>query len=382
MATGHIRKRLNKNGSVSYQLIVESERDPLTGKRERTYKTISCTKKQAEATLRKMIAEVENGGVVTESAIKVSDWLHEWLNLYLPNIEETTRVGYREKIDGYIIPKLGDIKLKSLNTPTIQAWVNWLKDEEKLAPKTIRNAFLNLKAAMDKAVILKMIGSNPCYGVELPKAVKYKAEIYSGNEISKVLDAAEGTDMYLPVLLEIAVGFRRGELIALKWSEIDFNNRVIHVRENRVNGDGKVQVKAPKSSAGIRDITVGSNIIEELKKAHKRYLENKLKLGAGFTDSNLVICQNDGKPFAPDSMTQKWLRFTKSHNLKHIRFHDLRHTCATAMLEAGIDPKTVQSRLGHANISVTMDVYGHCTKAMDKKAADKIDEILSNKIAN
>jgi len=382
MATGHIRKRVGKTGAVSYQLIVESERDPLTGKRERSYKTVNGTKKQAEATLRKMIAEVENGGIITASAEKLGDWLHEWLKLYLPNIEETTRVGYREKIDGYIIPKLGDIKLKSLNTPTIQAWVNELKDDGKLAPKTIRNAFLNLKAALNKAVILKMIPSNPCFGVELPKLNRYKAEIYSGDEISKVIDAAEGTEMYLPVLLEIAVGFRRGELLALKWDAVDFDNRIIHVRENRVNGDGKVQVKAPKSSAGVRDITVGSNIISELKKAHKEYLENKLKLGAGFTDSNLVICQKNGKPFAPDSMTQKWLRFTKSHNLKHIRFHDLRHTCATAMLEAGIDPKTVQSRLGHANISITMDVYGHCTKAMDKKAADKIDEIIKEKIAN
>ena len=382
MATGHIRKRVGKNGAVSYQLIVESERDPLTGKRDRSYKTINGTKKQAEATLRKLIAEVENGGIVTASAVKLGDWLHEWLKLYLPNIESTTRVGYREKIDGYIISRLGDIKLKSLNTPTIQAWVNELKDEENLAPKTIRNAFLNLKAALDKAVILKMIPTNPCIGVELPKLNRYKANIYTGNEIADAINAAEGTDMYLPVLLEIAIGFRRGELLALKWSDIDFNTRTVHVRENRVNGDGKVEIKAPKSSAGIRDITIGSNIVDELKKARKQYLENKMKLGAGFTDSDLVICQKNGKPFAPDSMTQKWLRFTKKHNLKHIRFHDLRHTCATAMLEAGIDPKTVQSRLGHANISITMDVYGHCTKAMDKKAADKIDEIISEKIAN
>ncbi|MBE6899266.1 MAG: site-specific integrase [Ruminococcaceae bacterium] len=382
MATGHIRKRVGKNGAVSYQLIVESERDPLTGKRERSYKTVTGTKKQAEATLRKLIAEVENGDIVTASAVKLGDWLHEWLKLYLPNIESTTRVGYREKIDGYIIPKLGDIKLKSLNTPTIQAWVNELKDKEKLAPKTIRNAFLNLKAALDKAVILKMIPKNPCIGVELPKLKRYKAEIYSGNEISDLINAAECTDMYLPVLLEIAIGFRRGELLALKWSDIDFNARTVHVRENRVNGDGKVEIKAPKSAAGIRDITIGSNIVDELKKAHKQYLENKMKLGAGFTDSDLVICQKNGRPFAPDSMTQKWLRFTEKHGLKHIRFHDLRHTCATAMLEAGIDPKTVQSRLGHANISITMDVYGHCTKAMDKKAADKIDEIISERIAN
>ena len=229
---------------------------------------------------------------------------------------------------------------------------------------------------LEKAVVTQMIPHNPCKGVELPKNQKYQAQIYTTQEIKELLQVAEGTDMYLPLLLVCYIGFRRGELLALKWDHIDFDKGLIHIQSNRVVADSKVSTKAPKSAAGKRSITVGSSILSELKLARAQYNSNKLAMGAAFTDSGLVVCQPNGKPFRPESMTQKWKRFVQKHGLKHIRFHDLRHSCATMMVEAGIDFKTVQTRIGHANISTTMDVYAHCTPAMDQKAATKVDDIL------
>ena len=263
MATGHIRPRKDKNGKTTgYQLTIEGERDPLTGKRDRHYKTVKGTKKLAEATLRKMISDLENGTLLTQSSMKLSDWVKQWMKLYLPNIEATTRASYNEKINCYIIPTLGNIPLKSLKTSTVQAWVNSLSDEKGLAPKTIKNAYLNLKASLDKAVVLQMIPTNPCIGVELPKVVKYEAEIYDTKEIQKALELAEGTDMYLILLLTAYVGFRRGEIAALRWDHVDLINGIIHVKENRVIADGKVITKAPKSSSGTRDITIGNKLLE------------------------------------------------------------------------------------------------------------------------
>ena len=382
MSTGHIRKRVGKHGETSYQVIVESEKDPLTGKRERTYRTVKGTEKLAEATLRKMIDEVENGGIITVSSVKLGDWLHQWLDTYLPNIEATTRAGYRERIDSCIIPSLGQIPLKALKANNIQAWVNDLHQNRGLSPKTIKNAFLNLKAALDKAVVLKMIPYNPCAGVELPKLQKYKGEIFSTDEIATALEAAKGTDMYLILLLTAYIGFRRGELIALKWEDIDLEAGVIHIRNNTVMADGKKLTKAPKSSAGVRDVSIGANIVKELKKAHSQYLANKLSYGLGFHDTGLVVCKENGEGYRPDSITQKWERFVRQNGLKPIRYHDLRHSCATAMIEAGVDPKTVQQRLGHADISVTMNIYTHSTKAMDRSAADKLDYIMFDKASN
>lgn len=382
MATGHIRPRKMKDGTTSYQLIVETEVDPSTGKRSRTYKTVHGSKRVAAAELRKLIDEVEHGGIVMESSMKVSDWTTQWLSLYVVNIESTTRAGYEEKIRNYIKPYLGHISLKALSTSAVQSWVNMLSQEKKLAPKTIRNAFLNLKAALDKAVVLRMIPVNPCTGVVLPKAVKYQGEFYDREEIAVALKAAEGTDMYLILLLEFSVGLRRGELLALRWEHVDFENKVIHIRENRVIANGKVEIKAPKSSAGVRTIPIGDNLVKALKKARNDYLLAKRTQGLGFTDSDLVICQPNGKPFRPESVTQKWERFVASNGLKPIRFHDLRHSAATALLEAGADIKTVQQRLGHADASVTMNVYAHSTKAMNEKAAQKIDAIVFGEAVN
>lgn len=375
MATGSIRIRENKNGR-SYQVIIEGERDPVTGKRNRKYKTVRGTKKQAELVKRKMIEAMETGDIMVASPMKLKDWMEEWVSSYVPNIEATTRVGYNERIRNSINPYLGDVPLKALKPLSVQQWVNTLRNEKGLKPKTIKNAFLNLRAALDKAVLLSMISSNPCVGVELPKMQKYQGQYYNKEELKEMLEIAKGTDIYLMLLLTAYVGFRRGELIALTWDDVDFEKKVISVRNNTVLANGDVITKQPKSVAGIRDITISENILKELKKARNEYKKRKLAMGRDFVDSNLVICRENGKGYRPDSITQKWRRFVVSNNLKEIRFHDLRHSCATAMIEAGIDPKTVQQRLGHADISVTMNIYAHCTKTMDEKAAEMMDNVL------
>lgn len=376
MATGHVRKRVGKHGTASWQVVVEDDCDPITGKRNRKYKTVKGTKKAAEAAMRQMIAEMESGSLCSPSSMKLEQWMWEWLRLYKPNIETTTRTGYTEKIKTYIVPELGHILLKSLKPGHIQAWVNRLRDANGLAPKTIRNAFQNLDAALKQAVILQMIPTNPCTGVVLPKASRFKAEVYDQNEIAQLFAEARGTDMYLPVLLEIALGLRRGELLALRWENVDLDAGIVQIREARVNGEGKAEIKAPKSAAGIRDIRIGSHVIAELKKARAQYHARKLSMGAAFFDSDLVICKENGEAYQPDSMSQKWRRFTIQHGLKPIRFHDLRHTCATAMLEAGVDTKTVQERMGHADASLTMNVYAHRTQAMDQRAANQLDALI------
>lgn len=381
MATGHIRRRINKDGSISYQITAEGERDPLTGKRDRRYKTINGTKKEAEAMRRKMIADLENGGISAPSAMKLSDWMHQWLNTYLPNIEETTRAGYKEKIESYIIPELGGIQLKALKADNVQTWVNGLS-KRGLAPKTVRNAYNNLNAALKKAVILRMIPYNPCYGVELPRARKYQAKVYDAGGIQAALRAAKGTDMYLPVLLLLSVGLRRGELAALRWENVDFEKKVLHICENRVHGEGEVITKAPKSAAGDRRVTVGNDVMAVLAQAKLDYFSEKAAFGPGFHDLGYVIHTTDGKPYHPDSLTKKWARFVERNGLEHIRLHDLRHTNATAMIQAGVNAKVVSERLGHADVNITLNTYTHMLPSMDEDAASKLDNIIFDKAGN
>ena len=183
MATGHIVPKTNKNGSISYQLVVESERDPITGERRRSYKTVHCSKKEAQAKLRKLIAEIENGGITAPSTMKLSDWLNRWLTTYLPNIEETTRTGYKTKIRCYIKPAIGGILIKSLRTEHIQQMINDMIEKE-LSPKNIRDTFNNLNAAMKINIGLDIIQTLQAHnGVKAPIFIDNRESITKLHDI-------------------------------------------------------------------------------------------------------------------------------------------------------------------------------------------------------
>lgn len=305
----------------------------------------------------------------------------DWLDNYRPNIEETTRNGYREKAKNHIIPTLGKIPLNALRAEHIQKWVNSLS-QQGLSPKTIRNAYNVLNPALKKAVALHMIPHNPSDGVELPKLIRPQTEVYDDGLRKRAMQAAQGTDMYLILLLELTVGLRRGELVALKWCNIDLDSQILYVRENTVNKHrtadtpSTVITKMPKTTAGKRDISIGPEVVAVLRQAKTEYDRDRDKWGAGFHDDGYVIRQENGKPFRPDSITQKWLRFEKKHNLPHMKFHGLRHSNATAMIEAGISPKVVQQRLGHADVTTTLNIYTHVLPSMDQAAASKLDDIF------
>ena len=374
MATGHLRKRIGTNGDVSYQLTAEGDRDPLTGKRERKYKTVKGTKKQAEAELRKMIAELESGSIITVSSMKLSSWMDTWLNTYLPNIEQTTREGYQEKIDNYIVPALGHLPLKAIKTDNIQKWILDLNNRG-LSPKTIRNAYNNLNAALKKAVVLRMIPYNPCEGTVLPKLQKYQAQVYDAPTVQEALSAAEDLPTYLIILLGAGAGLRRGEMAALQWKHIDFAKSTISVVQSRVHTKKKVVQKAPKSEAGNRTIKVGPDILADLTEIKAAY-DNAVTNKAGYKNMGYILCKENGEPFHPDSITQKWRRFLAKQKLPHIRVHDLRHTNATTLIAAGVSAKVVQHRLGHANVSITLNTYTHVLPSMDEEAAEKLDNVL------
>ena len=377
MATGNIVERIRGNGAKKYEITVEGERDLLTGKRNRMYKTVGSMK-EAKAVMRQMIVDMERGVAVRKLPKKISEWLDEWLELYLPNIEETTRIGYRTKINNYIKPALGDIYLQSLRAEHVQKMVNDMI-ARGLSPKNIRDTYNNINAAMKKAVILRMIPFNPCEGVVLPKLKRYKAKVYDLEMIHRLLDVAKGTEMYLPILLCVTAGLRRGELLALRWHNIDFKNNVLQVRSNMVRGEEDFIIKSPKTEAGIRDIRVGSEVMAVLREERKRYLEDAIMQGIGFQNLNFVIHQKNGAPIRPDSMSQKWRRFLENNRLPSIRFHDLRHSNATALIQAGVNPRVVQQRLGHSDVNITLNTYTHVLPEMDMDAAEKLDYIMLKK---
>ena len=375
MASGSIRERVNKNGIV-YQITVENGSDPITGKRIRQCKTFKGTEKQAKKELQRMIHEVENGGMITKSSpVLIGTWMQQWLDMYCVNLEATTKCNYGVAIRSQLIPYIGNIPMHLLRPTHVQEWINKLIERE-LTPKSIRNVYFNLKKALDKAVTLRMIPYNPSTGATLPKKRAYDAQIYSQEEVEDMLSCAENTDMYFPLLLEVATGLRRGELLALRWEDIDFENATMFIHRNRVYANHTVTEKTPKTKAGTRTIALGGQLLDLMKFAYTHYQARKDDPKDPFYDYGYVVCQDNGKPYHPQAWTKKWKRFQEETNLEKNRFHDLRHYNTTALIENGVDPKTVQSRLGHSDISTTLNIYAHTTKKAGKNAAEKIDAVL------
>jgi integrase len=382
MSTGHIRERESNKGKC-YQIIVETEKDVETKERKRIYKTIYGNKKDAEKLLRELLSQIDNQIFIKNNDTTVKEFIAEWLKIYIePYKSPTTTHYYKVQLERYVYSAIGNKKLQELKTIDIQKLYNNLlikstMSNKPLSPKTIRNVHMNIRAALDKAVQQELLLKNPAKNIELPKCSKYRADVYNKDEIKKLFELIKGTDLELTIHILIFLGLRRGELIALRWQNINFEKKTANIIENAVNIRNEIIIKDPKSESGKREISIPDGLMLMMKKAYTEYC---LRKNRNNSLDDFVITQENGLPYKPTSITNKIKRFLRNNpELKRIRMHDLRHTSATLMLQAGISPKVAQKRLGHADFSTTMDIYSHVLEEMEQEAADKLDEIFSEK---
>ena len=380
ITSGSMRKRKYKNGYV-WQITIELPKDPITGKRVRRYKTVEGTKKEAERAMHEFIRTIEKGYYVTNSKICIAEWIDTWLEVYIvPNVSPTTLSRYEGMIKRYIKPIIGSIQVQQLNTLAVQAWVNGLKvspvSGKEMSAATIKHTYHILKAAMDKAVLAGIIPCTPCSGIMLPKGRKKPAVVYDESQIKQLIAAAKGTEMELIIDIELCLGLRRGELLGLQWSDIDWNKNQIHIVHNRVVVKGKSVDKDPKTETSRRTVDVPAQLIEKLRKHKNNCLANRLRLGPAYTITDYVIVHPDGRPIYPEYVTQLFKKLQKKAGLPECRFHDLRHLCASIMLMQGVNVKVAQEHLGHKDITTTMNIYSHVLPSVAKEAAQKIGSLV------
>lgn len=380
---GHIRPRPNKDNVKYYDVVISVGKDKLTGKRTRiSFRCDSPNKDDAEALLIMKQGEYLQNKLITPSNMTVEEYMNEYLDVYVkPVLSPATTRDYRTTMEQYIVPAFGNIKLQSLNQTLVQKTYNqWVKKspagKKGLSPYTLEHINRVLKTAMNNAIELGYIDKNPAKKIKISKDTSKRCDVYSIEEIKHLRDCVKDTDMELVVALSLDCAMRRGELLALQYSDIDFENKTIHISKSLVQGDkgeGAV-LKDCKTKSSNRKLVVTDYTLKLLRREYTRYKERRLNQGTAFNDLQFVICQENGTPFAPQSLSQKWDRTLKKHGLRHIKLHGMRHTSVSHCMAIGIPTHVVQQRAGHSTSKITIDVYGHVSDDTRTLVADTLEQ--------
>ena len=361
-------------------VVFDVGQDPQTGKRKQKKKRGFKTKKEAQAYLNEQLTEVSKGTFFEPSTLTVKQYLEYWLEHVKAQVAPRTHASYSGNCYNHIIPYLGNIKLAKLQPIQAQKFLTELGNTG-LANSSITAIHRIFKTALNQAVKLELLPRNPMEAVEKPRTPKTTMQVLNSEQVVELLQSAEGRQYHTLLLTAVYTGMRRGELLGLMWKDVDLEQGVIRVRQiaQRITGKGMV-FGDTKTSGSRRAITIPQSVVVALKKEKVKQAEWKLKYGSLFKDNGLVFCSKTGKPVEPRILQEFLKRSLQIAGLPPIRFHDLRHTHATLLLQQGVHPKIVAERLGHANVGMTLDTYSHVLPNMQQEAVQKLDEALQRKI--
>lgn len=375
---GNIRKRTDGRWEGRYIAGHDSAGKPIRKN------VLGKTQAEVKEKLRKALDECQRIDFSRAEDFTVETWLRLWYETYSkPNIREATQERYWNHIRFHIIPEIGSIKLTKLTGRQVQTMFNNVRDhgrvkrgpkdkrDSSLSPSYIRSLHRMLHMALDRAVKEQLILRNPCDDVILPKVDRKEMKILKPENIKAYLEEADRRGVLPMMFLELCSGLRKGELIALLWSDLDVQNRTISVSKQavRVKGGG-VKVSVPKTSTSVRIEPIPQEAIDLLIAEHEKHPDNPYMFPSPVT----------GGMYYPDAVNALNTKILKSLGLEHIRFHDLRHTFATMALQSGVDIRTVSGMLGHADPGCTLRTYTHTTDPMQVKAAETIGSIMGQNL--
>jgi integrase len=364
---GHIRER-----SPGHWAIVLDVRDPATGKRRRRWHSFVGTKRQAQVECAKLIAELEFGTYLESGKTEVAAYLANWLGHKRPNISPRTCECYDEIIRN-IVPHIGTVVLSKLQPAMIaRMYAGVLK---RLSPRSVHMMHRLLSQACKQAAKWQLLRINPCDAVEAPRVERRQHRVLDAQGAVALLEAARSRSMFIPVLLGVMCGLRRGECAALRWRDVEFDSGHLCIVASMEQTRDGVRLKPPKSGRG-RVVAIPALAVEELRRHRVAQAQELLKVGIRQSDETHVCLQPNHEPWAPRNLSSAFIKFIKTSGLQRVRLHDLRHSHATHLLAANVHPKIVQERLGHAHISTTIDLYSHVMPGMQDEAAGRVDAAL------
>lgn len=342
---------------------------------------IKGNKKLANAKLeeiKKQFQEEINSDNIDNEDILFIDYMKKWLKMISSSVEPTTLNGYKGVVNGRMTDYFQNkkITLQNIKPKHIQEFYQYLLDEG-LSGNTVKHYHANIRKALQYAMKTDIILSNPADKVDLPKIEEYKPKFYTSDEVKILLNEVIGTKLEIPVMIDCFYGFRRSEVIGLKWSAVDFENDTITINHTITQSNGKLIIRdKTKTKSSKRSLPLEPIVKSFLLELKEKQEKNKELCGDSYNQEYLeYICvDNCGNLIRPDYVTETFLKLLKKKKLKIIRFHDLRHTCASILLKNGANMKEIQAWLGHSNYNTTANLYAH----LDTSSVCNTGKVITN----
>lgn len=370
------RRRANNEGSIHKlpsgawraQLRLDGQRLSYTGK----------TQRECQEWVKKTIGQIDEGLTFANTKVTLAEFMENWLTSTKASQRPRTWSQYSQLNRDYIAPRLGTIKVKDLRAEHIQRLYNSL-GEQDTGTHTILKIHMLLHSALEHAIRTGMIPRNPVDATIPPAQPAEEMQILDESQVSQLLVAAANTRLEALLHLALATGMRQMELLGLKWTDLDWVRKTIKVERQLVRPykESKLKFATPKTKAGRRTLNLGQKTIEVLRSHAERQRQERLALGDKWENNGLIFTNSLGGPYDPRNLLRDYKKLLKVAGLPDMRFHDLRHTAASLMLNHGVAVIVVSRRLGHARASITLDVYGHLIPSMQEEAADLIDELIT-----
>lgn len=371
MAAGSIKKI----GEDYWLIRYDAPRDEWGGRRQKTER-FHGSKRQAEARLRQLLKEIDDGEYLRPNSITVGKYLQDWFASKKHDLRPNVAEGYETMLRLHIVPHLDKIPLQKLAPITIKNFYAAMLENGRvggggLSTRTVRYIAMILKQALAEAVTLGLLKKNPAENVSPPRLMQRQMHAMTEEEVAKFLSAARGTRFEPLFRLVLSTGLRKGEVLALRWRDVDFERNLLRVERTLAKVRGGIIFQAPKTHASRRVLPLPPSIVDVLRL-------RRPSDGCGVPSESLIFSTKTGKPISPDTLEKKYFKplLKKAGLPNDMRFHDLRHTYATSLLATGLNPRVVAARLGHTDPGFTMRVYGHVIPGMQEAVVAASEKLL------
>jgi integrase len=383
---GHIHKRVrtDKNGKETsrWYVVLDLGFDP-EGRRRQRWHGGFRTRREADAERAKLVNELNTGSYVVPGRTTLVEWIrHSWLPMTEQRVKPTTFHSYKRNLEIHVVPALGSKPMQQLTAPMLNSlYMNLAAGSENRKPlsaKTIRYIHATLHKVLADAVDAGLLGRNAAGGAKPPRPARRATggiNAWEPNELGAFLAQVRGTRLEAIWRLSAMTGMRRGEVLGLRWSDLDLDRSRLSVRQALVAVGYEIVHSTPKSHSA-RVIDLDAETVDQLRAHRTRQEAERVEWGADYQDQDLVVAKENGTPIHPHTFSQSFERLIEKANLRTIRLHDLRHTHATLALKAGVPVKVISERLGHESPAFTLKQYAHVIPGMQAEAAAQVASLV------